>query len=70
MAVVRDQEKRAPFAPKNNPDQNHWSFRDVAAMAEVAGTAPIFLDADASRSIYHSQKFCRVQFLQMIDLCH
>ena len=46
--MVRDQEKRAPFAPKNNPDQNHWSFRDVAAMAEVAGTAPVFLDADAS----------------------
>lgn len=47
---MRNQEKRAPFAPKNNPSQNHWSFRDVAAMAEAAGTAPIFLDADASMS--------------------
>ena len=54
---MRDEEKRAPFAPKNNPDQNHWSFRDVAAMAQVAGTAPIFLDADASMS----KSYCTVK---------
>ena len=41
-------QQRAPFAPKNQPEQNHWSFRDVEAMAQQVGTEPILLDADAS----------------------
>ena len=41
--------QRAPFAPKNDPEQNHWSFRDVEAMAQRVGTEPILLDADASK---------------------
>lgn len=40
--------QRAPFAPKNKPEQNHWSFRDVEAMAQQVGAEPILLDADAS----------------------
>ena len=35
--------------PKNNPKvDGYWMHRDVEAMAEIAGCAPVFLDADLS----------------------
>ncbi|KAK3924716.1 Surfeit locus protein 1 [Frankliniella fusca] len=43
--IIRLPEKREPFMMKNSPEQNHWVYRDVDKMAEVAGTAPIFIDA-------------------------
>ena len=36
------------FAPKSKPEKNHWTFRDVAKMAQLVGTHPVMLDADAS----------------------
>ena len=47
-------QQRAPFAPKNKPEENHWSFRDVEAMAEQVGTEAILLDADTSENDAHS----------------
>lgn len=43
--IIRLPEKREPFMLKNNPERNQWVYRDVDKMAEVAGTAPIFIDA-------------------------
>jgi surfeit locus 1 family protein len=51
-AVVRKTEKRPPFSPKNDPASNHWSHRDVDAMAATAGTEPILLDADSTTTVH------------------
>uniref|UniRef100_A0A803VE58 SURF1-like protein n=1 Tax=Ficedula albicollis TaxID=59894 RepID=A0A803VE58_FICAL len=44
--VVRLTEKRKPFVPENNIEQNRWHYRDLEAMAKVTGAEPIFIDAD------------------------
>ncbi|XP_069670811.1 surfeit locus protein 1 [Periplaneta americana] len=49
VGVVRLDEKRAPFTPKNQPDA--WFYRDLPKMAEVAGTEPIFLEATADTTV-------------------
>uniref|UniRef100_A0A8C6QR70 SURF1-like protein n=1 Tax=Nannospalax galili TaxID=1026970 RepID=A0A8C6QR70_NANGA len=46
VGVVRLTETRKPFVPDNSPEQNHWYYRDLEAMAKMAGAEPIFLDAD------------------------
>ncbi|KAK7473838.1 hypothetical protein BaRGS_00034945 [Batillaria attramentaria] len=51
--IVRTQEQRAPFMPKTMTDTKHlgyWLYRDVEAMAEYAGTAPVFVDQDLKSS--------------------
>lgn len=50
-AVVRTSEKRPLFSPANDPEHNHWSYKDVEAMAKVAGTEPVLLDADAFTTV-------------------
>ena len=44
-----------PFTPRNDADINHWNYKDVEGMSQVAGTDPILVDADASKhvSIHH-----------------
>lgn len=52
--IVRVQEKRAPFMPKGMSDTKnlgYWLYRDVEGMAELAGTAPVFVDQDLKSSI-------------------
>lgn len=44
--MVRLTETRKPFVPENNPERNHWHYRDLEAMARLTGTDPIFIDAD------------------------
>lgn len=51
VAVVRTQEKRPHFSPHNDPAHNHWSYKDVALMAQHTDTTPLFLDADASSTV-------------------
>lgn len=46
--MVRLTETRKPFVPENNPEQNHWHYRDLEAMARLTGAEPIFIDADFS----------------------
>lgn len=46
--AVRLAETRKPFVPENNPERNHWHYRDLEAMAKFTGTEPIFIDADFS----------------------
>ena len=41
--------QRQPFQAKNNPENNKWYSRDVDAMAEVTGSLPILVDADAGK---------------------
>ena len=48
---MRTNEKRSSFAPKNDPLNNRWGYRDVVEMANFTETAPIFLDADSSKSM-------------------
>ena len=40
--------QRPPFSPKNDPDNNRWSWRDVVSMAQCLETTPVMIDADAS----------------------
>ncbi|XP_055988788.1 surfeit locus protein 1 [Sorex fumeus] len=46
VGAVRLTEVRKPFVPENLPERNQWHYRDVTAMAQHAGTEPIFIDAD------------------------
>lgn len=48
VGIVRLAETRKPFVPENNPERNHWHYRDLEAMAKFMGTDPIFIDADFS----------------------
>lgn len=48
VGMVRLTETRKPFVPENNPERNHWYYRDLEAMAKLTGTDPIFIDADFS----------------------
>ncbi|XP_033893793.3 surfeit locus protein 1-like [Acipenser ruthenus] len=51
VGVIRLTEVRKPFVPQNDTERNRWHFRDLEAMAKVAGTEPIFIDADFSSTI-------------------
>ncbi|KAL6085455.1 hypothetical protein STEG23_004657 [Scotinomys teguina] len=46
IGIVRLTETRKPFVPENSPEQNHWHYRDLEAMAKRTGADPIFIDAD------------------------
>lgn len=46
--VVRLTETRKPFVPENDPERNHWHYRNLEAMARTTGAEPVFLDADFS----------------------
>lgn len=49
---MRLTETRKPFVPENSPEQNHWHYRDLEAMAKITGADPIFIDADF-RMLWH-----------------
>lgn len=51
VGFIRQGEKRQPFQAKNNSEKNQWCSRDVDAMAEVTGSLPILVDADAASTI-------------------
>ncbi|XP_006863892.1 PREDICTED: surfeit locus protein 1 [Chrysochloris asiatica] len=51
VGMVRLTEPRKPFVPKNNPERNHWYYRDLEAMASVTGSEPIFIDADFKSTV-------------------
>lgn len=46
VGVVRLTEPRKPFVPNNDVEKNNWFYRDLEAMAQITGAAPIFIDAD------------------------
>ena len=48
VGMVRLTETRKPFVPENNPERNHWHYRDLEAMARLTGAEPVFIDADFS----------------------
>lgn len=43
--VVRLQENRSPFMPRNQSRDMFFIYRDVESMAAVTGASPVFLDA-------------------------
>ncbi|XP_047380671.1 surfeit locus protein 1 isoform X2 [Sciurus carolinensis] len=49
VGMVRLTETRKPFVPENNPERNHWHYRDLEAMARITGADPVFIDADFPR---------------------
>ncbi|XP_069914703.1 surfeit locus protein 1 isoform X2 [Oryctolagus cuniculus] len=51
VGMVRLTETRKPFVPENNPERNHWHYRDLEAMARAAGSEPVFIDADFKSTI-------------------
>lgn len=50
VGVLRSNESRPQFVPKNSPQEDLWYYRDVNAMAEIAGTAPVYLDMKSDKS--------------------
>ncbi|XP_049487157.1 surfeit locus protein 1 isoform X3 [Panthera uncia] len=51
VGMVRLTETRKPFVPENNPERNHWHYRDLEAMARLTGADPIFIDADFKSTV-------------------
>uniref|UniRef100_A0A5F8G7B5 SURF1-like protein n=1 Tax=Monodelphis domestica TaxID=13616 RepID=A0A5F8G7B5_MONDO len=51
IGMVRLTETRKPFVPENKPEKNRWHYRDLEAMAKVAGAEPIFIDANFKSTI-------------------
>ncbi|XP_049751114.1 surfeit locus protein 1 [Elephas maximus indicus] len=51
VGIVRLTETRKLFVPENNPEKNHWHYRDLEAMARVTGADPIFIDADFKSTV-------------------
>ncbi|XP_036074103.1 surfeit locus protein 1 isoform X2 [Rousettus aegyptiacus] len=51
VGMVRLTETRKPFVPENNPERNHWHYRDLEAMAKLTGAEPIFIDADFKSTV-------------------
>ncbi|PNJ45241.1 SURF1 isoform 2 [Pongo abelii] len=51
IGMVRLTETRQPFVPKNNPERNHWHYRDLEAMARITGAEPIFIDANFQSTV-------------------
>ncbi|XP_057576338.1 surfeit locus protein 1 isoform X2 [Hippopotamus amphibius kiboko] len=51
VGMVRLTETRKPFIPENNPERNHWHYRDLEAMARLTGAEPIFIDADFKSTV-------------------
>ncbi|XP_003473186.1 surfeit locus protein 1 isoform X1 [Cavia porcellus] len=49
--VVRLTETRKPFVPENDPERNHWHYRNLEAMARTTGAEPVFLDADFKSTV-------------------
>ncbi len=52
VGIVRKNETREVFTPKNQPDgSDRWPVRDVNALAQVLRASPIFVDADADSTV-------------------
>ncbi|XP_045419770.1 surfeit locus protein 1 isoform X1 [Lemur catta] len=51
VGMVRLTETRKPFVPENNPERNHWYYRDLEAMAKITGADPIFIDANFQSTV-------------------
>ncbi|XP_032129156.1 surfeit locus protein 1-like, partial [Sapajus apella] len=51
VGTVRLTETRKTFVPENNPERNHWHYRDLEAMARITGAEPIFIDADFKSTV-------------------
>lgn len=51
VGVVRLTETRKPFVPNNDVEKNRWHYRDLEAMSQITGAAPIFIDADFGSTI-------------------
>eukprot|EP00070_Physeter_catodon_P020800 XP_023981867.1 surfeit locus protein 1 [Physeter catodon] len=51
VGMVRLSETRKPFVPENDPERNHWHYRDLEAMARLTGAEPIFIDADFKSTV-------------------
>ncbi|XP_018335365.1 surfeit locus protein 1 [Agrilus planipennis] len=51
IGIVRFHENRPPFVTNNMPQTNNWFYRDLNAMCEKTGAAPIFLDATTDFNI-------------------
>ncbi|GFU35442.1 surfeit locus protein 1 [Nephila pilipes] len=51
VGTVRLPEKRPQFCPKHQSKSNNFFYRDVPKMAQLTGTAPIFIDADANSTV-------------------
>lgn len=44
VGLVRLQQNRDPFMPKNQPARGFWHYRDINALSEYMSTLPVWLD--------------------------
>ncbi|XP_063424479.1 surfeit locus protein 1-like [Mytilus trossulus] len=51
VGVVRTDEKKNSFTPKNNPGHNLWYYRDIEQIAKNLGTVPVYLDANLASTV-------------------
>ncbi|XP_054714891.1 surfeit locus protein 1-like [Uloborus diversus] len=51
IGTVRHPENRPQFCPKSQPGSDLFFYRDVTRMAQMAGAAPILVDADSSSTV-------------------
>ena len=58
--------QRMPFAPKNDAANNHWNYKDIDGMSQVAGTEPILVDADSSEPL----SSLTTRELEAVELAH
>ncbi|XP_043286460.1 surfeit locus protein 1 [Venturia canescens] len=49
--IVRLNEHRPVFTPKNSPKKQSWLYRDLDAMAEYAGTSPVYIELVAKETV-------------------
>ncbi|XP_062515731.1 surfeit locus protein 1-like [Corticium candelabrum] len=50
-ALIRRNENRPIFMPKNDIENNMWHYKDLEQMSSIAATEPILVDADATTTI-------------------
>ncbi|CAC5391563.1 SURF1 [Mytilus coruscus] len=51
VGVVRTDEKKNSFTPKNNAAHNLWYYRDIEEIAKNLGTVPVYIDANLASTV-------------------
>ncbi|CAK9813477.1 Surfeit locus protein 1 [Anthophora plagiata] len=51
VGILRLNERKPPFIPKNRPHGDMWFYRDVNAMAEKTKSSPIYLELKSNKDL-------------------
>ncbi|KOC65353.1 Surfeit locus protein 1 [Habropoda laboriosa] len=56
VGILRLNENRPPFVPKNRPHADTWYYRDVYAMAEKVDASPIYIELKSNNHLQEYPK--------------